>query len=525
MVKAAVRSGRGVLAVLFLSLLVSCLVPAGGPEVLVTVRVDDTLTTFDSVRILLLAPEPSEDTLEVLWDGPLEDTADLRSLKTRRYRGGAARIVITAYEDGEAAYLTVTRYPGKSGPSVVETVQVADRNPPELRLLDSLSPRYASITWSGGPLPVLAVCLDRRDGRFAPDTLPPALRRDQEGVFVLRLVCQDRSGNRSPADSIRLEIRRAPDLNPPVLILLGQDSLDHDFGNVYADAGAVCSDDRDGNLPIERSGSVDVTVLGVNELTFACRDAAGNAPPSRKRTVRVVRYEYIDAHKDAAIDTVIGHSGFQANAGCTPLLTFTKMEIPYSHAFPLAFEIDHVDRARLKSAKAAFQTYISGPAKPFSDLKVTFRIFRVKRKWEEGDGSWYFRAGEYFDRGETFLGNYAPKDEVWARAKDPWYGGGITGENGREVVRSANLDAAGLDTVRLSYPGTSFSLGSPGVVPSRGNLVQVEVDLTEYVKGTAPGEDYGLIIMCEGVPEDIWINWATRELGDGTLGPRLRLTY
>lgn len=511
---------RGLLLLLSLLAFWSCLAiqEEPDPDVYVSLTVDDSLLTFDRVRIVVLSPAPREDTLDVLWDGPLKDTAALAGLKTRHYKGGKARILIQAFDGEEEAHRTVTHFQGEKRPRKVDTVQVEDRTPPKLLWLQPDSTFFTV----GTSLPLLAVCLDRRDGRSTPDTLE-TVPSGREGIFPLRLRCRDRAGNVSAADSLLLTFRLPQDTKPPVLTLLGQDSLDHVFGNTYTDAGAVCFDDKDGERPVTRTGTVDVTKLGRNELAFVCRDAAGNQAEPRRRVVRVVRYEYIDAHKETAIDTNEGTSGYRVNAGCMAMLTFAPPT--YTHSFPFAFELDHVDRLALKSAKATFQTYISGPVRPFSNVKVTFRVYRVMSTWEEGDGSWYFRDRKWYDSGEVLFRNHDPREEIKARARDPWYGGGLTGETGRELVRLANMDRAGMDTLWLSYPESSFSKGAPGVIPRRENLVQVEIDLTEYVKGTGPGEDHGLVILAEGMPFDTHINWATKELGDGTLGPRLRLTY
>ena len=77
------------------------------------------------------------------------------------------------------------------------------------------------------------------------------------------------------------------DTTPPVIALAGQSTVAISTGDSYADAGATCTDDRDGSLQPTVNGSVDTNTLGTYTLTYQCTDSAGNAAQPVNRTVAV----------------------------------------------------------------------------------------------------------------------------------------------------------------------------------------------------------------------------------------------
>ena len=66
------------------------------------------------------------------------------------------------------------------------------------------------------------------------------------------------------------------DIINPVITLVGESNVNHQVGTPYTDAGATAVDNIDGDISLTLSGSVDVTALGDNTLTYTATDAAGN---------------------------------------------------------------------------------------------------------------------------------------------------------------------------------------------------------------------------------------------------------
>ncbi len=77
-----------------------------------------------------------------------------------------------------------------------------------------------------------------------------------------------------------------PDSTPPVITLNGSNPVTVIKGTRYTDAGATANDDRDGNVTVTTSGSVDINSVGSYTLTYSATDKAGNVS-TKTRTVNV----------------------------------------------------------------------------------------------------------------------------------------------------------------------------------------------------------------------------------------------
>ena len=77
------------------------------------------------------------------------------------------------------------------------------------------------------------------------------------------------------------------DTTPPVITLTGDNPLEVMSGTSYVELGATAIDDRDGNVTVHISGSVDTSTVGVYTLSYAAEDSAGNEA-TKTRIVNVV---------------------------------------------------------------------------------------------------------------------------------------------------------------------------------------------------------------------------------------------
>lgn len=81
-----------------------------------------------------------------------------------------------------------------------------------------------------------------------------------------------------------------PDINPPVITLLGDNPLNLSVGDAYVEPGATAIDDVDGDISgsiVIDSSAVDTTTPGSYEVTYDVSDSAGNAATQVIRTVIV----------------------------------------------------------------------------------------------------------------------------------------------------------------------------------------------------------------------------------------------
>lgn len=121
-------------------------------------------------------------------------------------------------------------------------------------------------------------------------------------LFVLVFSGCGGGGNDGNSDS--------PDIVKPVITLRGAETVTLVQGTAYTELGATATDDRDANVAVVTSGSVDVNTLGSYTITYTAKDIAGNKalairiiniiPDSIKNfiitiqsTKKIAAYEYI----------------------------------------------------------------------------------------------------------------------------------------------------------------------------------------------------------------------------------------
>jgi hypothetical protein len=148
-------------------------------------------------------------------------------------------------------------------------------------------------------------------------------------------------------------------------------------------------------------------------------------------------------------------------------------------------------------------------------------VYRVKSDWVEGTGNWYYHRNAYQNAGENWLEHYPMSEWGKANSSDPAAETGIKGSN-KALVRKANLNLVATLTHHLFFSGLNGILEQ---VPPPDNLTAVELDITDYVRSADPAADYGFVIKVFGVPAGRYMDFATRDLGDGSWAPRLMLEY
>ncbi len=108
------------------------------------------------------------------------------------------------------------------------------------------------------------------------------------------------------------------DTIPPVITLKGDANITLKVGDTYTEAGATAVDDRDGNVSVDVSGSVDTSKVGTYTLTYTAKDKANNTS-QKSRVVHVVlptdtTPPVITLKGDANITLKVGDSYIEAGA-------------------------------------------------------------------------------------------------------------------------------------------------------------------------------------------------------------------
>jgi thermitase len=106
------------------------------------------------------------------------------------------------------------------------------------------------------------------------------------GNYIITYTAVDAAGN-SVINTRTVNIVAPPDITPPVISILGDNPASLFQGEIYADAGATASDDNDGTVSVEVSGTVNTLALGTYIVGYSASDLAGNSI-SDTRTVEVV---------------------------------------------------------------------------------------------------------------------------------------------------------------------------------------------------------------------------------------------
>ncbi|MEE9332121.1 MAG: immunoglobulin-like domain-containing protein [Methylophilaceae bacterium] len=113
------------------------------------------------------------------------------------------------------------------------------------------------------------------------------------GTDSLTLIVTD-DDNESTADTMNVVVTSAPvaDKTPPVISLIGGNSLNVEQGSIYTDAGATAVDNIDGNISsniIKAGDAINTNAsVGTNfTITYNISDAAGNAATQITRMVAI----------------------------------------------------------------------------------------------------------------------------------------------------------------------------------------------------------------------------------------------
>jgi hypothetical protein len=88
-------------------------------------------------------------------------------------------------------------------------------------------------------------------------------------IIIFLLACGDSTSDETPDDT--------PDTLAPIIQLNGESEVTLILGETYVELGATASDDRDTNVTVEISGSVDSSTLGTYTITYSATDSANNS--------------------------------------------------------------------------------------------------------------------------------------------------------------------------------------------------------------------------------------------------------
>ena len=118
--------------------------------------------------------------------------------------------------------------------------------------------------------------IDAHDGAVSV-RVSGSVDSSQVGSYTIHYSATDAAGNSSYKTRIVRVIAAAPDTRAPVITLLGDSVITLTEGESYIEPGYSATDNRDGNVTVRVSGSVDTSRAGTYVLTYTSQDAAGNS--------------------------------------------------------------------------------------------------------------------------------------------------------------------------------------------------------------------------------------------------------
>jgi RHS repeat-associated protein len=87
------------------------------------------------------------------------------------------------------------------------------------------------------------------------------------------------------ADSITVMVHTTPDTTPPLITLIDDNPMILNVTENFDDPGASATDDKDGTLPVDINGSVDMQNTGTYILTYSAVDSAGNKASIQREVI------------------------------------------------------------------------------------------------------------------------------------------------------------------------------------------------------------------------------------------------
>ncbi len=200
-------------------------------------------------------------------------------------------VVITGSVDSSTVgtytmYYDATDRAGNHAQTLSRTVNVvegADITPPIITIIGE-NPLVVDL--NGIYQEAGATAMDDSDGNVSVVTTG-SVDMSTLGVYTISYDATDSAGNSvTQTRSVHVSL---PDVTPPVITMMGDNPVEVKMNHTYVDPGATAVDDRDGEVAVVVTGSVNTSVVGTHTLTYIAKDDADNTS-SLTRTVNVIEW-------------------------------------------------------------------------------------------------------------------------------------------------------------------------------------------------------------------------------------------
>ena len=202
---------------------------------------------------------------------------------------GAATVGGDTVDVNTAATYTVTYNhadaAGNAATQVTRTVVVADVTAPTITMLGSTPVTHDVFS---AYVDTGATASDSHDGDITDDiAVVSTVNTNVTGPYTVRYNVADAAGNNATEVVRNVNV---VDAVPPVITILGQQTIDHPVGVPYNDAGATALDAYDGDVTgsISANNTVNRNIVGAYQVFYDVSDSNGNAATQAVRTVNIV---------------------------------------------------------------------------------------------------------------------------------------------------------------------------------------------------------------------------------------------
>jgi hypothetical protein len=175
--------------------------------------------------------------------------------------------------DSSITYLTVSRVGSSTGTAAVD-ISIS----PAGRMLNNGSVLPQTINFAAGETSKVLALTPVDDSVYTGDAVVTITATDKAGVLTLAT---------ATAQILEDETSAPADTTAPVITLRGSATITLDWAAAYIDAGATATDNVDGSVAVNSSGTVNTAKPGVYTISYTASDAAHNAAIPVVRTVTV----------------------------------------------------------------------------------------------------------------------------------------------------------------------------------------------------------------------------------------------
>ena len=310
----------------------------------------------------------------------------------------------------------------------------------------------------------------------------------QDACHKAYIVAYDNDDNNlSQSDVFEFgDTSKCGDMVKPVITLVGEATVTLNVGETYSDAGAIATDDIDGDITsdINMTSTVNMAVAGTYTVTYNVKDSAGNEANEVSRTVNVITLvveqgslvgRVVDISGNAIVNVLVQVNGVARRTNDTGNFIFNEVNasnriiVNVSHS-------DYLNNSKIVQVQKDLETTTTivlaqENARRFSSTAET----TVEGN---GGGELILPADIYVDReGNSFSGevklslNYYPISTPQGREMFPGNFDAINSSNERGTLRSYGFVTMSLEdslgnelgingSANITIPA-DLSLGTP----------------------------------------------------------------